>query len=97
MSKIANLQSALNSSSGRTAPVAVADRPPVPLSTKAAEGRQPSRASQVNISAWLHKDFKKSIRLVQAKKTEKATLQDLMAEAFNDLFSKYNVPAVNEE
>jgi hypothetical protein len=96
MSKIANLQNALNSSSGRTAPVAVADRPVVAPSTRAAR-KQPTRAEQVNMSAWLHKDFKKSIRLVQAKKTENATLQDLMAEAFNDLFSKYNVPAVNEE
>ncbi len=97
MSKIANLQSALNSSSGRTGPVAVPDSPAAVPSTKAAAGRQPSRAEQANISAWLHKDFKKSIRLVQAKKTENATLQDLMAEAFNDLFSKYNVPAVNHE
>jgi hypothetical protein len=97
MSKIANLQSALNSSSGRTAPLPIADRPISPPPTKPEAARQPGRAEQANISAWLHKDFKKSIRLIQAKKTEKATLQDLMAEAFNDLFSKYNVPTVNEE
>ena len=41
--------------------------------------------------------FQKEHSAVQAKKTENATLQDLMAEAFNDLFSKYNVRAVNEE
>jgi hypothetical protein len=46
---------------------------------------------------WLARDLKKSIRLVQARKTENATLQDLMAEAFNDLFSKYNVPTINQE
>ena len=95
MSKIANLQSALNSNSGRPPSSPTANRSTTPPMTPAT--RQPGRAGQVNISAWLHKDFKKSIRLVQAKKTERATLQDLMAEAFNDLFSKYNVPAVNEE
>jgi hypothetical protein len=92
--KIANLQSALNSSTGRSAPVAVA---PAAAPTVIKTGKPPSRAEQVNISAWLHKDFKKSIRLVQARKVDKATLQDLMAEAFNDLFSKYNVPTITEE
>lgn len=96
MSKIANLQSALNSSSGRTAPVSASDRPAPERLTKPA-ARQPSRAEQVNISAWLHKDFKKSIRLLQAKKMENASLQDLMAEALNDLFSKYNVPVITKE
>jgi hypothetical protein len=28
---------------------------------------------------------------------DQAALQDLMAEAFNDLFSKYNVPTVSQE
>jgi hypothetical protein len=94
MSKIATLQNALNSSSGRNAAVAVATSEPAVL-TKA--GKPPSRAHQANISAWLHKDFKKSIRLVQAKRPDNSSLQDLMAEAFNDLFSKYNVPTVNQE
>jgi len=94
MSKIATLQNALNSSSGRNAAVAVATSEPAAI-TKA--GKPQGRADQANISAWLHKDFKKSIRLVQAKRPDNSSLQDLMAEAFNDLFSKYNVPTVNQE
>ena len=49
-----------------------------------------SRAGQVNISAWLHPDFKSSLRLVQVRKGRNAALQDLMAEALNDLFIKYD-------
>jgi hypothetical protein len=96
MSKIANLQNALNQSSGK----AVASGPVTPPSvaaTTAKAAKPPSRAEQINISAWLPKDFKKSIRLVQARRPENSSLQDLMAEAFNDLFSKYNVPTVNQD
>jgi thiamine monophosphate synthase len=59
--------------------------------------RQPSRAGQINISAWLNADFKTGLRLVQARKGASSTLQDLMAEALNDLFTKYNVPTVRQE
>ena len=97
MSKIASLQSALNSSGGKIAPVAVSTSVTTAAAAYNGAGKAPSREGQANISAWLHKDFKRSIRLVQARKTENATLQDLMAEAFNDLFSKYNVPTVREE
>jgi hypothetical protein len=96
MSKLSGLQNALNSSSGRAAAVAPAPMA-APMSTASKTGKPPSRAEQANISAWLHKDFKKSIRLVQAKRPDDSSLQDLMAEAFNDLFSKYNVPTVNQE
>jgi len=97
MSKLASLQSALNSSSGRTSALAPKAQLAVPTTITTRAGKPPSRAEQVNISAWLHKDFKKSIRLVQAKRPDNSSLQDLMAEAFNDLFSKYNVPTINQE
>jgi len=97
MSKLATLQNALNSSGGKPAPLAVSTPGPTAVPAIGGAGKPPSRVNQDNISAWLHKDFKRSIRLVQAKKQSNATLQDLMAEAFNDLFSKYNVPTVNQE
>lgn len=59
--------------------------------------RQSSRDGQVNVSAWMHPDFKVGLRLVQARKGAKAELQDLLAEALNDLFTKYNVPVVRQE
>jgi hypothetical protein len=101
MSKIANLQQALSRSTGKTAPAVT--EPPAAAPTANADPaplpgpRQPSRAGQVNISAWLNADFKSGLRLVQARKGGSAALQDLMAEALNDLFTKYNVPTVRQE
>ena len=94
MSKITALQNAMKTSSGKAEIPSAAlpiRLPPAPTD------RPPSRVGQVNISAWLNRDFKKSLRLVQARKVEKASLQDLLAEALNDLFSKYDVPTVNQD
>jgi len=96
MSKMQSLQQALNSSAGKTAKGA----PPEPVKgtpPPAAGGRQPSRVGQVNVSAWLDPHFKSSLRLVQARKGPSASLQDIMAEALNDLFTKYDVPTVRQD
>ena len=50
-----------------------------------------SRTYKVMISAYMPKEVRASFHLIQAKNPERQ-LQDLMAEAFNDLFAKYNVP-----
>jgi hypothetical protein len=96
MSKIQNLQQALSRSTGKvTAPEPVAEHRPaaVPANSQ----RLPSRQGQVNISAWLDGNFKSSLRLVQARKGGNATLQNLLAEALNDLFTKYDVPTIRPE
>jgi len=93
MSKIKSLQQALSTSSGKTAALAA----PEPANGNPATVRQPSRAGQVNISAWMDPNFKASLRLVQARKGGSASFQDLMAEALNDLFTKYDVPTVRQE
>lgn len=49
------------------------------------------RAGRVNVTGYFDPDVKKSIRLIQAKHPDR-TVQDLLAEALNDLFAKYNVP-----
>ena len=93
MSKMQNLQQALRQSTGKTLTV------PEPRSSPTVSPptlRPQRRAGQVNISAWLHPDFKSSLRLVQARKGRNAALQDLMAEALNDLFVKYDVPTIRE-
>jgi hypothetical protein len=97
MSKITALQNALNSSGKAKVPSRTAPKSSKTDVTPAPTQRAPSRAGQVNISAWLNRDFKKSLRLVQARKVENASLQDLMAEALNDLFTKYDVPTVNQD
>ncbi|MBV8833104.1 MAG: hypothetical protein JO108_28230 [Acidobacteriaceae bacterium] len=91
MSRTANLQNALDRYNTRKPQPATSEGP---AAAKNAKQRQASRVGHVNLAAWLPGDFKKSIRLVQAKKLDNSAFQDLMAEALNDLFVKYNVPTV---
>jgi len=51
---------------------------------------QPSRVGKVNITGYFPPEVKASLRLVQAKRG--GTIQDILAEALNDLFAKYRVP-----
>jgi hypothetical protein len=64
-----------------TAPAAVAPR----QST-----RSGIHEGKVNVSAYFPPEVKASLRLVQAKRGGK--VQDLLGEALNLLFAKYNVP-----
>jgi len=98
MSRMQGLQRALNKSSGNSKPekqepVARANDAvkPTPATTA------PSRHGKEYTGAWLNPDFKKSLRLVQISKGGKVYLDDLVAEALNDLFYKYNVPTVHHE
>jgi hypothetical protein len=65
--------------------------------------RKPSgREGKDNIGAWLNPDFGASLRMVQLRKRKDADgrkiyLDDLIAEALNDLFLKYDVPTVYHE
>ena len=54
--------------------------------------RQANRVGRVNIAAWLHPDFKRSLRLVQARRS--GSIQEILEEALNDIFAKYDVPQV---
>jgi hypothetical protein len=94
LSKLANLQTALRTSTGRVSTEAAI--PAAVGETQKPSGKGSTREGKKNIAAWLPNDFKKSIRLVQAKLPGDPSLEDLMAEAFNDLFIKYNVPTIRE-
>ena len=59
--------------------------------TKPASSKPHSRQGHVNVSGWLPIEARSSLRLIQAKHPDKL-MQDMVAEAFNDLFAKYNVP-----
>jgi hypothetical protein len=98
MSKMQGLQQALNKNSVKSKleepkPVAAASATAKP----AFSAKAPSRHGKEYIGAWLNPDFKKSLRLVQLRKEGKVYLDDLVAEALNDLFYKYDVPSVNHE
>jgi hypothetical protein len=49
------------------------------------------RQGRVMVSGWLPIEARSSFKLIQAKHPEKR-MQDLVTEAMNDLFAKYNVP-----
>ena len=53
--------------------------------------KQTTREGRVMVSGWLPIEARSSFKLIQAKHPEKR-MQDLVAEAMNDLFAKYNVP-----
>jgi|GEM_PF-1036455 len=50
------------------------------------------RAGRVNITGYFDPAVKQSLRLIQAKHRPESNVQDLLAEALDDLFAKYNVP-----
>jgi hypothetical protein len=94
--KLASLQSALDSTrASSTAAKSVARTPAELPPAPPAGARQANRLGKVNVAAWLHPNFKNSLRLVQARRP--GSIQDLMEEALNDLFAKYDVPQVSTE
>ena len=65
-----------------------------PASDEGAEPRprrEKTRQGRVMVSGWLPIEARSSFKLIQAKYPKKL-MQDLVAEAMNDLFAKYNVP-----
>ena len=54
----------------------------------------PSREGRIHIGAWLDSDYKTSLLACRVK-DHSLTMQDLLEEALNDLFAKYDVPVVS--
>ena len=95
-SKMADIQAQLERATGRAsspvappAPAAPTAAGPRPTSTKA-----PSREGTIHIGAYLHPDFKTSLRLVQARTGK--DIQSLLADALNELFRAHNAPVVDK-
>ena len=57
--------------------------------------KAPSRTGKTNLTAYLSQDYKRNMRLIQAKTGK--SLQALIAEALNDLFTKHDVPTIDRE
>lgn len=100
MANLKNLQHAASEAAGKGQPkkrpaelapfIAVATPTPVPAQSK-------SRAGKIALTFHLPEDFKRSLRLIQAQRGNGCTLEQLAAEALNDLFAKYNVPTVGTD
>lgn len=84
------LQAALRSSA-KGAPPAPEPSAPKPQPTERPPAQaQPSRAGKTNVTGYFPPEVKASLRLVQARRG--GTIQDILAEALNDVFAKYGVP-----
>jgi hypothetical protein len=55
--------------------------------------RQPSRIGKILIAGYFHRDFRRSIRLLQAETDE--TLEELLGRALNKVFREHGVPVVD--
>ena len=103
-SKMADIQRQLERATGRSA-VAVAaplQQPasaPAPAPAPAPDVRPisakaPSRVGKIHIGAYLHPDFKASLRLVQAQTGK--DIQALISDALNELFRAHKAPVVDK-
>jgi hypothetical protein len=86
---LAALQSGLEAASGRQPP-ATRRAAPAAAEAKPTTGR----AGQIHLGAWVSGDFGKSLMLAQVKTGRKK--HELIREAYNDLFAKYDVPVIEE-
>jgi hypothetical protein len=80
-------------SEAKTAPPRPTEKRPAAVSRAATP--RPDRAKKTNITGYFSQEVKSSMRLVQAKRG--GSIQELLAEALNDLFRKYGVAATAPE
>lgn len=104
MSKMQGLEAALKRNAGKPAPRAAEPKAEAPTPEPAVEAKPKpsSRKNKEYTGAWLNPDFGTSLRMVQLRRRkdsngQKVYLDDLMAEALNDLFVKYDVPTVHHD
>jgi hypothetical protein len=87
-----NMQAILERQAKGHAPEPASEPAAVEQPGKSTTGqKQPSRVGKVNVTGYFAPAVKSSFRMIQTAYPEK-TIQDLLAEALNDLFAKYNVP-----
>lgn len=95
MANLKHLQHAASEAAGKSQSNRRALEPaPAPVADAAPPARANARAGKIAMTFHLSEDFKRSLRLVQARRGHGCTLEQLAAEALNDLFSKYNVPTI---
>lgn len=99
-SKFSAIQRQLEEAGGRKATVAPVKASPLPVAANTSTVtptayKAPSREGKTHIGAYLHPDFKRSLRLVQAQTGE--DVQSLIAKALNDLFRAHNVPVIDQD
>lgn len=105
MSKMQGLEEVLKKSSGKSVPPVAGPTAPASITEPAPAVQTKTKHTSTKTQycgAWLHPDFGISLRMVQLRRQKdaegrKVYLDDLMAEALNDLFVKYDVPTVQHD
>lgn len=69
--------------------------PELEAKLKGKDGLAKGRDGKIHVGAYLDPAFRKSLRMVQAQTD--SDMQELLAQALNDLFRKYNVPVVGQD
>jgi hypothetical protein len=92
-SKLAVLQSGLEAASGKPRTIVAAVRPAATPAAEEAAKPVNGRAGQIHLGAWVAADYGKSLMLAQVKTGRKK--HELIREAYNDLFAKYDVPVID--
>lgn len=89
--KVAEMQAQLERIQGRNA----ANNSTAKMEVTATDRKEAtgSRDGKAHIGAYLDPAYRKSLRMVQAQTDQ--DLQQLLSEALNDLFRKYNVPVLD--
>jgi hypothetical protein len=92
MKNLSRSPSGLESASGEPRPVV--SRPAPVIEPPPAEKTANARTGKIHLGAWVGTDYGKSLMLVQVKTGRKK--HELIREAYNDLFAKYDVPVIDE-
>ena len=96
MSKMSEIQKALEQTTAARAPLTMVEAaPPISPAGKIRSSAAPSRRGRVHIGAYLHGDFKRGIRMLQATTGE--DLQSILARVLNEQFRLHNLPEVNQD
>lgn len=99
MTKANALQAALSANSTRKGRGEEAPPPTLAAQVQtdkpATAARSATREGKKNVSAWLDPAYSRGILMVRAVTGKDG--QDLIAEALNDLFAKYDVPQIRAD
>jgi hypothetical protein len=94
MTKIAELQRALQETTN-TMPAPVVQVVPQEPASKRAAAVAASREGRVHVGGYFHPQVRKSLRMVQVQTDE--NFETLILRALNELFRAHNVPVVDQE
>ncbi|MEM9128426.1 MAG: ribbon-helix-helix domain-containing protein [Pseudomonadota bacterium] len=98
MAKKPNLAAALAATKTEPEPVQAVAVEAGPLTGKPTANRAPGREGQTNISGWFDSSVKFTLEELRLKRQRelgrRVTIQELMGEAYNELFKKYGFPEV---